>query len=118
MIAYRLQTGVVGDSVVKFNVVNLTKPDSLFAMGMRPVLYSHRDAAGKGLGWQRCGHGIDYRRCENERSPSSHQITTRYMMGAVKKHGFSASYLVARVARGGQSVSAHRRVSLAVQSCK
>lgn len=55
-------TGAVGDSVVKFNVVNLTKPDSLFAMGMRPVMYSHQDAAGKGLGWRRCGHGIDYRR--------------------------------------------------------
>lgn len=55
-------SGVVGESVVKFNVINLTKPDSLFAMGMRPVLYSHQDAAEKGLGWRRCGHGIDYRR--------------------------------------------------------
>ncbi|CAN0106218.1 unnamed protein product, partial [Hapterophycus canaliculatus] len=54
--------GTVGDCVVKFNVVNLTKPDSLFAMGMRPVLYSHKDAAERGLGWRRCGHGIDYRR--------------------------------------------------------
>ncbi|CAM9876303.1 unnamed protein product, partial [Ectocarpus sp. 12 AP-2014] len=53
--------GVVGDSVIKFNVVNLTKPDSLFAMGMRPVMYSHKDAEEKGLGWRRCGHGIDYR---------------------------------------------------------
>lgn len=49
--------------VVKFNVVNLTKPDSLFAMGMRPVMYSHQEAAEKGLGWRRCGHDIDYRRC-------------------------------------------------------
>lgn len=55
--------GVVGDTVVKFNVVNLTKPDSLFAMGMRPVMYSHQEAAEKGLGWRRCGHDIDYRRC-------------------------------------------------------
>lgn len=53
---------MLGESVVKFNVINLTKPDSLFAMGMRPVLYSHQDAAEKGLGWRRCGHGIDYRR--------------------------------------------------------
>lgn len=55
-------SGVVGESVVKFNVVNLTKPDSLFAMGMRPVLYSHQEAAEHGMGWRRCGHGIDYRR--------------------------------------------------------
>lgn len=48
--------------MIKFNVVNLTKPDSLFAMGMRPVMYSHKDAEEKGLGWRRCGHGIDYRR--------------------------------------------------------
>ena len=56
-------TGVVGSTVVKFNVVNLTKPDSLFAMGMRPVMYSHQEATEKGLGWRRCGHDIDYRRC-------------------------------------------------------
>ena len=55
-------SGVVGESVVSFNVVNLTKPDSLFAMGMRPVLYSHKDAETRGIGWRRCGHGIDYRR--------------------------------------------------------
>lgn len=55
--------GVVGNTVVKFNVVNLTKPDSLFAMGMRPVMYSHQEAAEKGLGWRRCGHDINYRRC-------------------------------------------------------
>eukprot|EP00752_Nemacystus_decipiens_P005218 g4737.t1 len=53
--------GVAGDTAVKFNVVNLTKPDSLFAMGMRPVMYSHQEADEKGLGWRRCGHDIDYR---------------------------------------------------------
>ena len=55
-------SGVVGDSVVRFNMVNLTKPDSLFAMGMRPVLYSHQDAATQGMGWRRCGHEINYKR--------------------------------------------------------
>ncbi|CAN0450767.1 unnamed protein product [Ascophyllum nodosum] len=43
-------------------MVNLTKPDSLFAMGMRPVLYSHQDAATQGMGWRRCGHEINYKR--------------------------------------------------------
>jgi hypothetical protein len=46
---------------VTFNIVNLTKPDSLFNMGMRPVLYSYHDAAHHGLGWCRTASDIQYR---------------------------------------------------------
>eukprot|EP01041_Mallomonas_annulata_P003176 gene3176-6267_t len=45
---------------VKFNIVNLTKPDSLFNLGMRPVMYSCEDAARKSLGWVRTGSDISY----------------------------------------------------------
>jgi cytosolic carboxypeptidase protein 2/3 len=45
---------------VRFNIVNLTKPDSLFNMGMRPVLYSCVNAATKGAGWVRAGSDISY----------------------------------------------------------
>lgn len=45
---------------VRFNIVNLTKPDSLFNLGMRPVLYSCEDAATKGVGWIRAGSDISY----------------------------------------------------------
>lgn len=45
---------------VKFHIVNLTKPDSLFNLGMRPALYSCYDAMNKGVGWIRAGSDISY----------------------------------------------------------
>jgi len=45
---------------VRFNIVNLTKPDSLFNMGMKPVVYSVHDAATKGAGWLRSGNDVSY----------------------------------------------------------
>eukprot|EP01038_Epipyxis_sp_PR26KG_P005033 gene5033-7023_t len=45
---------------VKFNIVNLTKPDSLFNLGMRPVIYSVMDATNKSTGWVRAGSDISY----------------------------------------------------------
>jgi hypothetical protein len=44
----------------RFNLMNFTKPDSLFNMGMRPVLYSCKDAQSKGAGWMRAGTDISY----------------------------------------------------------
>ena len=44
----------------RFNITNLTKPDSLFNQGMRPVIYSCRDAKTKGAGWVRSGSNISY----------------------------------------------------------
>ena len=45
---------------VRFNIVNFTKPDSLFNLGMRPVVYSCVDASNKGIGWVRSGSDISY----------------------------------------------------------
>jgi hypothetical protein len=45
---------------VRFNIVNFTKPDSLFNLGMRPVVYSCLDAATKNVGWLRGGSDISY----------------------------------------------------------
>jgi len=45
---------------VRFNIVNLTKPDSLFNLGMRPVVYSCHDAATRGISWVRSGTDISY----------------------------------------------------------
>lgn len=52
----------VGDEAVRvrFNIVNLTKPDSLFNLGMRPVVYSTHDAANHGIGWVRAGYHVAY----------------------------------------------------------
>ena len=45
---------------VKFNIVNLTKPDSLFNSGMQMVMYSKQNAVEKNLGWVRAGSEICY----------------------------------------------------------
>ena len=45
---------------IKFNVVNLTKPDSLFNQGMQPLTFSLTNAKNKGQGWVRAGRDINY----------------------------------------------------------
>lgn len=60
---------------VTFNIVNLTKPDSLFNIGMQPVMYSCADAAEHGVGWIRSGTRVDY--CANQYTrnlPSSNAL--------------------------------------------
>jgi hypothetical protein len=70
------EQGVQVPSVrVRFNIVNFTKPDSLFNLGMKPVVYSCQDAALKGLGWQRSGYDISY-------YSNSHQRTNNAGEGA------------------------------------
>ncbi|KAJ1415009.1 hypothetical protein B484DRAFT_307999, partial [Ochromonadaceae sp. CCMP2298] len=44
---------------VTFHIVNFSKPDSLFSLGMRPVVYSQQEASG-GAGWLRAGSDIAY----------------------------------------------------------
>jgi hypothetical protein len=46
---------------VKFNIINLTKPGSMYNQGMRPVMYSQLDAQERSRGWRRCAHDISYR---------------------------------------------------------
>lgn len=48
-------------SRVTFNIVNLTKPDSLFNQGMKPILYSYYDADMLGIGWSRTASDIQYK---------------------------------------------------------
>ena len=44
----------------RFSIVNLTKPDSLYKEGMRPLCYSTTEATTNNIGWQRCGDNISY----------------------------------------------------------
>jgi len=55
-----LERGITKSSVT-FNIVNLTKPDSLFNKGMRPVMLSYQNLQTKTIGWQRTGYNITYR---------------------------------------------------------
>ncbi|XP_071120376.1 cytosolic carboxypeptidase 2-like isoform X6 [Mytilus edulis] len=44
----------------RFTIVNFMKPDSLYNYGMRPLMYSEKNAQGKKIGWIRCGAEIKY----------------------------------------------------------
>ncbi|XP_041479540.1 uncharacterized protein LOC121427202 isoform X12 [Lytechinus variegatus] len=46
----------------KFNIINLLKKDSLYNHGMRPLMYSEKEAESSGQGWVRAGHHISYSR--------------------------------------------------------
>nr|XP_054750843.1 cytosolic carboxypeptidase 2-like isoform X1 [Lytechinus pictus] len=46
----------------KFNIINLLKKDSLYNHGMRPLIYSEKEAEASGQGWVRAGHHISYSR--------------------------------------------------------
>ncbi|XP_065077509.1 uncharacterized protein Nna1 isoform X2 [Ochlerotatus camptorhynchus] len=52
--------------VYRFSIINLTKPDSLYKEGMRPLMYSTLCAEYNHIGWQRCGENIAYFRNDSE----------------------------------------------------
>lgn len=45
---------------VRFNMMNLCKPDSLYNEGMKILVYSERIAQHKDVGWHRAGTKIGY----------------------------------------------------------
>ncbi|KAM6393254.1 cytosolic carboxypeptidase 2 isoform 2-T2 [Pluvialis apricaria] len=50
------------DPLYRFTIANLAKPKSLYGEGMRPLLYSQRDAQSRGIGWRRAGADVRYYR--------------------------------------------------------
>lgn len=50
----------------RFTIVNMMKSRSLYSQGMKPLLYSERDAAEKGVGWRHTGSNIKYYRNCNQ----------------------------------------------------
>ncbi|PNF23664.1 hypothetical protein B7P43_G02497 [Cryptotermes secundus] len=46
----------------RFSFVNMCKAESLYSVGMRPLLYSSKDVQLNGIGWRRCGGNIAYYR--------------------------------------------------------
>jgi hypothetical protein len=45
---------------VKFNMLNLMKPDSLYNYGMKILTFSQKVKDSEGVGWHRVGENIDY----------------------------------------------------------
>ncbi|XP_069888429.1 cytosolic carboxypeptidase 2 [Dipodomys merriami] len=48
------------DVTYRFTIVNLLKPKSLYALGMKPLMYSQSDATTYSIGWKREGSEIKY----------------------------------------------------------
>ena len=45
---------------MKFNIINLAKPDSLYNYGMKVLTFSNKLKNESGIGWHRVGQNIDY----------------------------------------------------------
>ncbi|XP_022106214.1 uncharacterized protein LOC110987635 isoform X3 [Acanthaster planci] len=77
---FRVQKMIPGITF-KFNIVNLLKKDSLYNHGMRPLMYSEREAAKSNLGWHRIGHHINYSRSNGfHRNPLLHVDMVYYTL--------------------------------------
>lgn len=49
------------DVTYKFNVINLIKSESSYKQGMKPLIYSKKEADSEnGIGWAREGFNITY----------------------------------------------------------
>ncbi|XP_068230419.1 cytosolic carboxypeptidase 2-like isoform X1 [Palaemon carinicauda] len=48
------------DITYRFSIVNLNKGDSLYNHGMRPLMYSSKEAEIHSIGWRRCATNIVY----------------------------------------------------------
>ncbi|XP_067874643.1 cytosolic carboxypeptidase 2-like isoform X2 [Heterodontus francisci] len=57
---FRIQNTVT-NVTYKFKIVNLLKKDSLYNYGMKPLVYSEKDAKEQNIGWFRSGHHIMYK---------------------------------------------------------
>ncbi|XP_067840829.1 uncharacterized protein [Heptranchias perlo] len=57
---FRIQNTMAGVTY-KFKIVNLLKKDSLYNYGMKPLVYSEKDAKEQRIGWFRSGHHITYK---------------------------------------------------------
>ncbi|XP_048386500.1 cytosolic carboxypeptidase 2-like [Stegostoma tigrinum] len=62
---FRIQS-IVSDVTYKFKIVNLLKKESLYNYGMKPLVYSEKDAKEQNIGWFRSGHHITYKPWNNK----------------------------------------------------
>jgi len=68
------------DTVIRINICNLSKPNGLYAKGMKPFVYSTNKFKQTGQGWHRAGENVHY--FENGR-------TTRFSKKTLDAHWIS-----------------------------
>ena len=44
----------------QFHIINFVKPDSSYNDGMKPLVYSTKEAESRGTGWMRAGEDVAY----------------------------------------------------------
>ncbi|XP_016772529.2 cytosolic carboxypeptidase 2 isoform X1 [Apis mellifera] len=61
----------------RLSIVNLSKEESLYNEGLRPLLYSIEDAKKRAVGWRRCGENIAYYRNDSssDEEKEKHTLT-------------------------------------------
>jgi hypothetical protein len=59
------------DKTYRFNIVNLMKPDSNYNMGMKPLVYSCKEAEQEEKGWYRDGFNIAYYQSSRKKKPAN-----------------------------------------------
>ena len=78
------RTSNVKAGEVRFSMLNLCKPDSLYNEGMKILVYSEKTASQKDVGWHRSGRNIAYfsnglkRSDKNSKSFYTHTFTYTY----------------------------------------
>lgn len=70
---------------VRFNLLNHTKPDSLFNHGMLVAVFSERLSLAEGRGWQRAGRDISYFQ-NNFKKVRLGSITVKDTLGRSRYH--------------------------------
>ncbi|XP_058798639.1 uncharacterized protein LOC131668464 [Phymastichus coffea] len=53
-------TNTRSNVMYRLSIVNMCKEDSLYNEGLRPLMYSEKEATSKKIGWRRCGENICY----------------------------------------------------------
>ncbi|XP_076618295.1 cytosolic carboxypeptidase 2 [Colletes latitarsis] len=64
-------------TIYRISIVNLSKDESLYNEGLRPLLYSTEDARRRSIGWRRCGDNIAYYRNDSssDEEKEKHTLT-------------------------------------------
>lgn len=77
------------DKIYRFNIVNLMKPDSNYNMGMKPLIYSVKEAEQNKIGWQRDGFNIAY--YQSARKKKFTNAATNGVLGSLASCSTAAS---------------------------
>ncbi|KAJ3068186.1 Cytosolic carboxypeptidase 2 [Podochytrium sp. JEL0797] len=82
----------------RFDIVNLSKPKTLYSNGLRPLMYSEKEKSNSGIGWHRTGTNLQYYptpRTPTDDFPESSPLPPKYTLSFTLqfKHHFDTCHL-------------------------